>query len=90
MVNGEEMHNTYALVAGLFTDGTYGLIYSLIYITGAIFLGIHLTHGFWSAFQTIGFNNDLWRTRLEFVGKVFAVLIAIGFSVIPLYFLIKF
>ena len=87
IVNGEEMHNTYALVAGLFTDGAFGLIYSLIYIAGAIFLGIHLTHGFWSAFQSIGINNDLWRKRLEVMGYVFAVLIAIGFSIIPLYFI---
>ena len=90
MVNGEEMHNTYALVAGLFTDGTYGLIYSLIYIAGSILLGIHLTHGFWSAFQTIGWSGDIWRNRLENVGMVLAIILAIGFSIIPLYFIIKF
>jgi succinate dehydrogenase / fumarate reductase cytochrome b subunit len=87
MVDGVEMENTYGLVAGLFKAS---LIYCLIYIAGAVFLGIHLTHGFWSAFQTIGWNNDIWRKRIEFVGNVFAILIAVGFSVIPLYFLIKF
>jgi len=89
-INGEEMHNTYALVKGLFTNNSFGLIYSILYILGAIFLGVHLTHGFWSAFQTIGLNNDLWRKRLEFLGKVFAIIIALGFSIIPIYFTIKF
>lgn len=85
--NGVEMHDTYTLVASLFKAS---LAYCLFYIAGAIFLGIHLTHGFWSAFQTIGWSSDIWRKRIEFVGKVFAFIIAAGFSIIPLYFIIKF
>lgn len=87
MVNGTEMHDAYTLVSSLFKAS---LGYCLIYIAGAIFLGIHLTHGFWSAFQTIGWSGNIWRSRLEFIGKAFAVIIAVGFSIIPLYFIIKF
>lgn len=87
MVNGTEMHDAYTLVSSLFKAS---LAYCLIYIAGAIFLGIHLTHGFWSAFQTIGWSGNIWRNRLEFIGKAFAVIIAVGFSIIPLYFIIKF
>ena len=57
---------------------------------GAILLGLHLSHGFWSAFHTLGLSNKQWMSRLQIVGKVYAVIIAVGFSVIPLYFLIKF
>lgn len=85
--DGVEMHNTYALVAGLFKAS---LGYCLVYIAGAVFLGVHLTHGFWSAFQTIGWSSDIWRKRIELVGKLFALLMAIGFSIIPIYFIIKF
>ncbi|MHA7110772.1 succinate dehydrogenase cytochrome b subunit [Sunxiuqinia elliptica] len=87
MVGGEEMENTYALVATLFKES---LLYSIAYVVGAILLGMHLVHGFWSAFQTIGFANQIWLKRLKVVGAVFAIIIAIGFSVIPLYFQIKF
>jgi len=87
-VDGVLMHNAYALVAGLFTDASLGLIYSLLYILGAISLGLHLQHAFWSAFQTIGWSNNLWRKRLEVVGNIYAVFIAGGFTIIPLYFLI--
>jgi succinate dehydrogenase / fumarate reductase cytochrome b subunit len=86
-IDGVEMENSYALVAGLFKNS---IAYSIAYMVSAILLGLHLMHGFWSSFQTIGWSNDLWRKRLEFVGKIYAIVIAAGFSIIPLYFIIKF
>jgi len=88
VVDGVTMHNAYALVSGLFTDPQFGLVYSLFYILGAIFLGLHLHHAFWSALQTIGWSNQNWRKRLEVIGDIYAILIAGGFTIIPLYFLI--
>lgn len=84
-IGGVEMENTYALVAGLFNSS---IIYCCLYILGGVFLGLHLTHGFWSAFQSIGFCNQIWRKRLECLATLFAVVIAAGFSIIPLYFII--
>lgn len=85
MVGGVEMENTYALVSSLFKESA---IYCIIYILGGIFLGLHLTHGFWSAFQSVGFCNQIWRKRLEYLAWIFAAVIAVGFSIIPLYFLV--
>jgi succinate dehydrogenase / fumarate reductase cytochrome b subunit len=79
------MENAYSLVSGLFI--TYWW-YNLIYIAGAVLLGFHLSHGFWSAFQTLGWNNKVWIERLEVVAYIYAVVIALGFTIIPLYFLI--
>lgn len=76
--------DTYSLVAGLFINYW---AYDVLYIIGAILLGLHLSHGFWSAFQTIGWNSNVWIKRLEIVAKVFAVVMAVGFSIIPLFFL---
>ena len=83
----EEMHNTYALVTTLFKQS---IIYCLIYIAGGILLGLHITHGFWSAFQTIGLNNSVWRKRLFVLANIIGWIFAVGFGVIPLYFMIKF
>lgn len=83
MVGGVEMEDTYALVAGLFKSS---VAYCLLYILGAIFVSLHMTHGFWSAFQSIGFSNDIWRKRLEWLAYFIAVVFAVGFSIIPLYF----
>lgn len=83
----ESMHNAYALVSNLFKSSP---VYDVIYIIGGIFVGLHITHGFWSAFQTIGLSNINWMKRLKFVANLIGFVFAIGFSSIPLYFLIKF
>lgn len=83
----EGLEDTYTLVASLFKESA---MYCIFYIIGGVLLGIHLSHGFWSAFQTLGLSNKNWLKRLQFIGKLYAIIIAVGFSVIPLYFLIKF
>lgn len=87
VIDGVEMEDTYTLVADIFKGS---VLYDIFYIIGGILLGLHLTHGFWSAFQTLGLNNKNWMSRLQFLAKVFAFVIAAGFAIIPLYFLIKF
>jgi len=84
---GVEMHNTYALVSNLFKNYP---IYDVIYVLSGIFVGLHMSHGFWSAFHTIGFSNIIWLKRLRFLAILIGFVFAIGFSSIPLYFLIKF
>ena len=87
MIEGQEMHDTYLLVAGLFKEWWW---YDVIYILGAILLFLHLTHGFWSAFQTIGWDNYKWMPRLKVIAYIYAIIIAGGFAIIPLYFLLKY
>jgi len=48
-------------------------------------LGFHLRHGFWSAFQSLGWTNDRWLPLLVNVARVFAWLIAIAFIGLPIY-----
>lgn len=86
-VGGIEMEDTYTLVADLFKGS---IAYCIFYILGGLLLGFHLSHGFWSAFQTLGLNNKYWIKRWQVIGYIYAVLVAVGFSAIPLYFLIKF
>ncbi|MCL4482757.1 MAG: succinate dehydrogenase cytochrome b subunit [Bacteroidetes bacterium] len=86
VVNGVEMHNAYALVSNLFLNRWY----DLLYIAGGILIGLHISHGFWSAFQTIGFSNQIWLKRLKAVAFTIGAIFAIGFSYIPIYFMIKF
>ncbi|MGV8133775.1 MAG: succinate dehydrogenase cytochrome b subunit [Mangrovibacterium sp.] len=86
-IGGVAMHDTYMLVSGLFKSS---ILYNVIYILGGVLLGLHLSHGFWSSFHTLGFSNKIWMSRLQFLGQIFAILIAAGFSAIPLYFMIKF
>jgi len=81
------MENAYALVVGLFKSS---VLYCAIYIIGGWLLGLHISHGFWSAFQTIGINNHIWRKRLFTVAQIIGWIFTLGFAIIPLYFMIKF
>jgi succinate dehydrogenase / fumarate reductase cytochrome b subunit len=57
----------------------------LVYLVGVIVLGVHLSHGFASAFQSIGLNHPKYMPLIKVVGKVFAVAIAIGFASIVIF-----
>ncbi len=62
---------------------TFGNIWVLgAYIIWFSALWFHLTHGFWSAFQSIGLNNSKWLKRFKAVAYVFATIIASGFIVV--------
>lgn len=87
VIDSEHMENTYALVSDVFKNS---VAYNIFYIIGGILLGFHLSHGFWSGFHTLGLSNKNWMGRLQILGRIYAILVAAGFSVIPLYFLIKF
>ena len=62
--------------------------YSLIYIVGFVLLGLHLNHAFQSAFHTLGWKNKIWMKRFKVIGTIYALIVCIGFAIIPLYFLI--
>ncbi len=82
---GVMVQDAYTLVTGKFIIWWY----VVIYVAGAVFLGLHLLHGFQSAFQTLGLNNQIWRRRLTVIGTVYSIIIAAGFSIIPLYFIVN-
>ncbi len=82
-VNGVQMENAYALVSGAFSN----IVLCILYIIGGVLLGIHISHGFWSAFHTLGLNNKYWMKRWQTIGKIYAILVAAGFAIIPLYFM---
>jgi succinate dehydrogenase / fumarate reductase cytochrome b subunit len=86
-IGGVFMEDSYTLIADLFKSS---IVYDLLYILAGILLGIHLSHGFWSAFQTLGLSNKHWLGRFQMLSKIYAIIVAIGFSIIPIYFLIKF
>jgi succinate dehydrogenase / fumarate reductase cytochrome b subunit len=74
------------LVIGLFSDCP---VYSLIYLLWLAAIWFHLTHGIWSAFQTLGINNKTWFPRLKCISNIVATLIMLGFAVVPVYFMFQ-
>jgi succinate dehydrogenase / fumarate reductase cytochrome b subunit len=62
---------------------------TLIYLVAMAALGMHLHHGTWSAMQTLGLTNTATsRARAKAAGWVVAVVVAGGFSLVPIFVLL--
>jgi succinate dehydrogenase / fumarate reductase cytochrome b subunit len=83
-------------VAGGETNDPYNLLVdsfdvwwlTAIYLLAMLALGMHLQHGVWSAAQTLGLtNNARARRNAKALGWIVAVVIAGGFSLVPIFVL---
>ena len=54
----------------------------LIYLIWFAAVWLHLVHGFWSMFQTVGWSNEIWMKRLKVIGVVVASLICLAFTAV--------
>lgn len=69
-----------------------GLVYAafsnplevVFYVLAMAIVAFHLWHGFESAFQTLGLNNKKYTPFIRAVGRAFAVIVPLGFALIPL------
>jgi len=93
----QEILGTQAVINGVATAPTDGAAfiqytfsqwyYVAIYCVWLAALWFHLSHGFWSALQTLGWNNKTWQCRWEVISKIYVTLLVLGFaSVMFLYF----
>lgn len=56
----------------------------IFYLASMVVVGLHVRHGLWSAFQTIGANHPKYMPCIEWLSIVFAVIVAVGFGSLPL------
>jgi len=79
--DGVVMRDLYKLVMEIFQNPGFvvGYIFCLI------LLGFHLSHGFGSAFQTLGLNHPQYNKFIKYGGITYAVVVAAGFITQPLY-----
>jgi succinate dehydrogenase / fumarate reductase cytochrome b subunit len=74
-----EIRDLYAVVYNYFSD-FWNVAY---YICVMVLLGFHLSHGFWSAFQSLGLYGKRFTSLAYGVGSLFAVFMALGFVFLP-------
>jgi succinate dehydrogenase / fumarate reductase cytochrome b subunit len=56
---------------------------SAFYVLGLFLLALHLSHGSSSFFQSLGFNDKKLTPRLALGGRIFAWLLFVGYTSIP-------
>ena len=62
--------------------------YSILYLVLIIGLGFHLYHAFQAAFQTLGLDHKTYTPFITGFGIFYAIVVPLGYIIIPLYFLI--
>lgn len=62
---------------------------AVAYIVWIAALWFHLTHGFWSMLQTVGWNNLVWLKRWKTAAVWYATIVCAGFAVVILGFALK-
>ena len=77
---GEHATDPYLLLNATFKNWWMVVLYIVWF--GA--LGFHLTHGFWSAFQTVGWSNQIWEKRLTWIGYFFVAVLVLGFAAVAI------
>lgn len=82
MIDGVEVNNLYAPVKAAFTN----IGFVLFYVVSMFFIGMHLMHGFQSAFQSLGLNHKKYTPFIKFLGSAYSILIPLGFAIIPIIF----
>jgi succinate dehydrogenase / fumarate reductase, cytochrome b subunit len=78
--DGKEVKDLYAIVKAAYAQWWY----VAFYVVSMGFVGFHLVHGFSSAFQTLGLNHPKYTPLIKVVGYGFAILVPIGFALIPI------
>ncbi len=81
--NGEE--NMAQLVRSLFQHGGYVIFYVVMFLL----MGFHLDHAFQSAFQSLGLNHRTYWGFIKGLSRVYAIVITLGFVIIPLFIYFK-
>ena len=61
-------------------------VYVVLYVIWICALWFHLSHGFWSAMQTVGINGKVWFNRWKTIGLVYVTLLMLCFLIVVLAF----
>lgn len=61
-------------------------VYVVLYVIWLAALWFHLSHGFWSAMQTLGWSGKVWFCRWKVIGIAYTTLLMLAFLVVVLAF----
>jgi len=85
-IDGVEMSNLYATVYEAYTN----IFFVIFYVVSMIVIGLHLSHGFQSAFQSLGLNHKKYTPLIKLLGTAYSILVPLGFAVIPIVMYLKY
>lgn len=78
----ESAGDGYGLIAYTFGHPVYAVLYVIWFVA----IWFHMTHGFWSALQTLGWSGKIWFKRWRIIGNVYVTILMLIFLVVVLKF----
>jgi succinate dehydrogenase cytochrome B subunit, b558 family len=64
-------------------------VYVVLYLVWLFALWFHLTHGFWSSMQSLGWNNKVWINRWKCISNIYSTIVVLGFALVVVVFFVK-
>lgn len=78
-IDGVQVRDLFRLTMEVFTRPGY----VIFYVVCMLLLWLHLRHGFWSAFQSLGINHPRYTPLITGFGILFAIVMGFGFLILP-------
>jgi succinate dehydrogenase / fumarate reductase cytochrome b subunit len=78
----KDVPDAYGAVVATFSPERWPV--TVFYLLALLALFFHLRHGIWSAVQTIAGPNSKWRKRTQAIGLAVALIVVLGFAIVPL------
>lgn len=72
-------------IAQIVTQTFQNPLWIIVYMLAMIVAAVHVSHGFWSAFQTIGANHSKYMPLIKTLSILFSLVVGLGFGLLPLY-----
>ena len=61
-------------------------VFTVLYLIWIVAIWLHLTHGFWSAMQTLGWSGHTWLDRWKIIGFVWSTIVMAMFAIVAIAF----
>ena len=85
MFQGHEHPDFYVMAIDLLKQPMIAITYIISFLA----LGFHLNHAIQSGFQSLGLEHSKYTPAIKAISTIYALIITVGFSFIPVYFLIQ-
>ena len=85
LINFHFVDKTHRTIYEIVTQAFESPMYVGIYILAMIIAAVHVSHGLWSAFQTLGANHKKYMPLIMTLSIIFSLIVGFGFGIIPLY-----
>ena len=60
-------------------------LWVIMYVVAMVIVAVHISHGFWSLFQTFGINHPRYMPLIMKLGLVVTLVFGFGFGILPIY-----